>query len=91
MHINVNIVLSEGEEFPMTPEEAAQTIIDALDGVSPEGDYCGVIITSTTQGAVGYVAPPPPPLPPPTPENGEPPVAVQLPVMPPEITPYEDG
>jgi hypothetical protein len=65
MQIAVSINLLEGEEFAYTPEEAAQVIINALDGVDPSGDYCSVMISSTQQGHAGYVAQPAPPPPPP--------------------------
>lgn len=67
MQISVAINLGDGETLGYTPEEAAQVIIDALDGVDPTGDHCSVVITSSQTGSVGYVAPPPPP-----PQPGDP-------------------
>jgi hypothetical protein len=59
MNVHVSIVVNEGEEFPMTPEEAATAVLGALDGVSAANDFCAVTITSSQKGAIGSLPPPP--------------------------------
>ena len=49
MSIDVAITLNERETFSLTPEETAQQIIDALDDVSPDKDYCSVSIRHRRQ------------------------------------------
>jgi hypothetical protein len=71
MQVMVAISLGEGETIGYTPEEAAQVIIDALDDVHSDKDFCSVTITTSQQGGVGFV-PPPTPVPP-LETNGPPP------------------
>lgn len=75
MQISVAIKLEIGDEFTMSPEDAAAAILDLFEDTTPENDYCSVQISLAQQGAAGFV---PPPLPPPG--------AVQLPTLP-EVTP----
>lgn len=85
MNISVAITLGEEETFSLSPEEAAQIIIDAFDEFSTDKDYCGVTIRQPEHGGVGYIAPPLPP-----PEPGDPGYIEPPPIVLPPDAPHPD-